>query len=164
MWIRWSKKNVVICFEVDIIISIITIIINIMSSADMDIANILFCCSFVNIKTWKCNHVWYQQWVVTQALHPTESLFFLISRKLPTFYFFCFYFSGFCFFFFFKLRGLSIKSSSNRKTMLFMLLNHLLFFYLLHYYNLLCLFFWHELFCIFHLSPVFNQSHHYHAR
>lgn len=34
-------KIVVICFEVDIIISIITII-NTMSSADMDIANILF--------------------------------------------------------------------------------------------------------------------------
>jgi len=81
-------KIVVICFEVDIIISIITIIINIMSSADMDIANILFCRSFVNIKTQKCNHVWYQQCVVTQTLHPTESLSFLISRKLPTFYFF----------------------------------------------------------------------------
>lgn len=43
-----------------------------------------------------------------------------------------------------------------------MLLNHLLYFYLLHYYNLLCLFFfWHEwifLFCIFHLSSVFDQS------
>lgn len=75
-----------------------------------------FCCSFVNIKTWKCNHVCYQRWVVTQALHPTESLSLLISRKLPTFYFFCLYFSGFCFFFFFffKLRGLSNKSSSNR--------------------------------------------------
>lgn len=38
-------KIVVICFEVDIIISIITII-NIMSSADMNIANILFLLCF----------------------------------------------------------------------------------------------------------------------
>lgn len=45
-------KTVVICFEVDIILSIIAII-DIVSSADMDVANIRFFCyySFVNIKT-----------------------------------------------------------------------------------------------------------------
>lgn len=40
----------VICFEVDIILSII-IIVNIMSSADIDIAYTLLSSFFVNIKT-----------------------------------------------------------------------------------------------------------------
>lgn len=43
-------KIVVICFEVDIILSII-IIVNIMSSADIDIAYTLLLSFFVNIKT-----------------------------------------------------------------------------------------------------------------
>lgn len=132
--------------------------------------NSFFCCSsFVNIKTWKCNHVWYQQPVVTQALHPPESLSFLISRKLPTFYFFVYIFlfsasSSKSSSFFFSNSGVYPVKVAVIGYMLFMLLNHLLYFYLLHYYNLLCLFFWCELFCIFHLSPVFDQSHHDHAR
>lgn len=93
LWIRWSKI-VVICFEVIISILLLSLCLQLTWM-------LLFCRSYVNIKTWKCNHVCYQQWVVTQALHPTESFTFLISRKLPTFYFFCLYFSGFCFFFFF---------------------------------------------------------------
>lgn len=43
---------------------------------------------------------------------PSNRISFLISRKNANF-FFCLYFSGVCFYFF-KLRGLSSKSSSNR--------------------------------------------------
>lgn len=48
----FKLRIVVICFEVDIILSI-TAIMDIVSSVDMDVANIRFFCyySFVNIKT-----------------------------------------------------------------------------------------------------------------
>lgn len=87
-----------ICFEVDIIISII--IIN-MSSADMDVANnfLLLLFFFVNIKRLE-NAI--MSGISDEVLHRRSTLLhnlsFLISRKLPTLFMF---FSGFCFFFFF---------------------------------------------------------------
>lgn len=128
---------VIFCFEVDIILSIIAIM-NIVSSADMDVANIrfflLFFCKYLkNAITPGIGDQLLRRWF-------TQSFSFLIFSKLPTFYFISVY--TFLLLFFFQTQGFIQFKVAVLDTTLFMLLNHLLYyFYLLHCYNLLCLFF-----------------------
>lgn len=135
------KIVVIFCFEVDIILSIIAIM-NIVSSADMDVANIrfflLFFCKYLK------NAI--TPGIGNQLLRRrfTQSFSFLIFSKLPTFYFISVYtfLVSASVLFFFQSQGFIQFKVAVLDTTLFTLLNHLLYYFsLLQCYSLLCLFF-----------------------